>query len=54
MMQVDLQLKQAHKTGPTVFVWYRQTYKNVLRYHNKSPASINSSNDTIDTRCKKS
>ena len=39
--------KQAHKTGPTIFVWYSPMYKNVLRYFNKSLPSLNSTNDTI-------
>ena len=39
--------QQAQKAGPTIFVWYSQTYKNVSRYLNESLASLNSIYDTI-------
>ena len=44
--------QQTQITGPTIFVWYRQTYKNMLRYISKV-ASLNSTDVTI-RKCEKS
>ena len=40
-MEINQKL-QAYKTGPTIFFWYIQMYKKVLRYLNKRLSSLNS------------